>query len=903
MFYPILIHSRHSEPPQGSFGGHDGFISQPLSKRFYVGIFVLTLASPLIAAESLPPHTRDLIAQNCLACHAGPQPQADVNLSIDSINWQSREATAFWERIYKVLSRNEMPPAAAPQPPAASRETVVHWLEAQLLRHSPVGGTVPRRLNREEYENTIRDLFDISDFHLPDAFPSDDSSHGFDNVGEGLILSPPLMAQFLELATHVADEILPPLAPPAVAQPKRYPIGVKGLAVSQGGLHSGDRFRLIGSRNMASFAGWPTRFEATQSGVYLIEVAAAGFFTSKMFYDPPDGPLLLEIYARPKVDQVYAPFGDIRKLAQFEVEPNSQIPQSFTAEIELYKGEMFGLRWPNGPIQSDLPSRELSISFLEDRVTRDRLFYAAMLQIKGGGRGITRGELYERTRALMDSGTLDLSDPRLDKLPEVWGGGLADAPRNWVQKHALEEAYRFGPALDIAGVEIEGPLRLVEDDKMRARKARTKRFPGARPAGADNRAYAKKILSRFLPQAFRRPVSEQQVETYVALAMQAPRLEDGLHLAVRRALVSPNFLYRGLRPGRLDDSDLASRLSYFLTSAPPDAQLAAARLSDPNILKRETLRLLDGPRIENFVRSFTGQWLGTRLLPDIMPDPRLLKFNNPHRDAMIEETELFFSEILAKNLALETFIDPDFSYRNERLNLIYGGNIRGNQMRRVPVERGGREGGILGLASVMMATANGVDTQPILRGVWLLENVFGATIPEPPANVPAIAPDTSGTTSMRAQLDAHRADPTCARCHNRIDPLGMVLENFDPVGRWRDNYPIYTQPPDGAETLKQEFYSSIGQGTTTGPRIDAVGLMPDGMRLNDVTDLKRYVLDNIDMFSRGLTEKLLVYATGRPPSFGDNRVIDQLVADIKANGNGFRDLVVALVQSESFQTK
>ena len=874
-----------------------------VSKRFCAGIFVLTLASPIIGSESLPSHARDLIDQNCIACHTGPQPQADVNLNLNSIDWQSRRATAFWERIYNVLSRNEMPPAAAPQPSVESRAAAVSWLESQLTTYSPVGGTVPRRLNREEYENTIRDLFDLTDFQLPDAFPSDDSSHGFDNVGEGLILSPPLMAQFLELATLVADEILPPLSPPAVAQPKRYPIGVEGLAENQGSQPSGDRFRLIGSRNMASFAAWPARFEATQSGVYRIEVGAASFATDKMFYDLPNGPLLLQIYARPKVDQVYAPFTEIRKLTQFEVAPNIETPQAFSAEIELYKGEIFGLRWSNGPIQSEPNSRELSIAFLEDRVKRDRLFYAAMLQIKGGGRGDTRQELYEQTRALMGSGTLDLSDPLLDKLPAAWGGGLANGPRNWVQKHALEEAYRFGPALDITAVEIEGPLRLVDDDQMRARKARTKSFLGTRPVGADDRQYAKTILSRFLPRAFRRPISEQQVELYTDLAMKAPRLQDGLHLAFRRALVSPNFLYRGLRPGRLDDFDLASRLSYFLTSAPPDAQLATARLSDPNILTSEVLRLLDGPRIENFVRSFTGQWLGTRLLPDIMPDPRLLKFNEPHRDAMIQETELFFSEILAKNLALETFIDPDFSYRSERLNLIYGGDLNGNQMRRVPIERGGREGGILGLASVMMATANGVDTQPILRGVWLLENVFGATIPEPPSNIPAIAPDTSGTTTIRAQLDAHRADPSCGRCHNRIDPLGMVLENFDPVGRWRDNYPVYTQAPDGAEALKEEFYSSIGQGTTIGPRIDAVGLMPDGTRLNDVTDLKRYVLENIDMFSHGLTEKLLVYATGRPPSFGDNRVIDQIVTDVKSNGNGFRDLILALVSSDSFQTK
>ena len=860
-----------------------------------------TVSAQAPTAESAPTYARELITQNCVACHTGPQAQAEVSLDTESIDWQTREATAFWERVYNVLSRNEMPPAAARQPSAEARQQTLDWLTRQLTKHSGVGGAVPRRLNREEYENTIRDLFDLPEFELPDAFPSDDSAHGFDNVGEGLVLSPPLMAQFLELATLVADEILPSDTGPETPDAKHYPIGIDGLAGSEGGQQSGDRFRLFGSRNMASLAVWPSLFEAPQSGVYRLRVDAAAFQTEKMFYARRDKPFRLGVYARPKIDQVYSPFDDIRKLAELEVDASTEA--TFGAEVELVKGEMFGLRWIDGPAYSDPPSRELSPTFLTDRLKRDRLYYAAMLEIGGGGRGVTRTELYEKTRALMENGTLDLSDPRLDKMPEDLGGGLSDRPHNWIKHYVHEELYRFGPALDITGVEIEGPLRLIEDDETRARKARTKRFLGERPAGADNREYARSILSRFLPRVFRRPVSDQQVDAYAELAMKASRLEDGLHLAVRRALVSPNFLYRGLRPGRLDDHDLASRLSYFLTSAPPDDRLFTARLSDPNILKRETLRLLDDPRNQNFVRSFTGQWLGTRILPDIMPDPRLLKFNNPHRQAMIDETELFFSEILAKNLSLETFIDPNFSYRNERLNLIYGGDVEGREMRRVPIERGGRQGGILGLASVMMATANGVDTQPILRGVWLLENVFGTPTPPPPANVPAIAPDTSGTTTIRAQLNAHSADPSCARCHDRIDPLGMVLENFDPVGRWRDNYPVYIQPPDGAEALKKEFYSSIGQGTTIGPRIDAVGLMPDGTRLNDVTDLKRYLLDHIDMFSHGLTEKLLVYSTGRPPSFGDDRVIDQIVADIKAKGNGFRDLIVAVVESEAFQTK
>ena len=417
------------------------------------------------------------------------------------------------------------------------------------------------------------------------------------------------------------------------------------------------------------------------------------------------------------------------------------------------------------------------------------------------------------------------------------------------------------------------------------------------------------MLRRFLRRAFRRPPGDEQLAAYTELAMRGgeERLQDGLHLAVRRALVSPAFLYRGLRPGPLDSFDLASRLSYFLTSSPPDEKLSALAdehaLADPAILADQAARLLRGPSSARFVTSFTGQWLSTRSLRSIMPDPRLLQFGEPDRVAMIDEAEMFFAEILRENLPLRTFIDPDFSYRSARLNKIYGGDLDGNQMRRVGFARGGRHGGVLGLAAVMMATANGVDTNPVHRGVWLLENVLGEPTPEPPPDVPAIAPDTSGVASIRNQLAAHRADPTCARCHDRIDPLGMVLENFDPVGRWREHYPAYSRPADGAEALTEEYYSTVGKGVLAGPPIHSVGILADGTRIENAVDLKRHLLDRIDLFSRCLTEKLLVYSTGRLLTFGDRRVADSIVESVRQTGNGFQDLILAVVGSESFATR
>lgn len=877
-----------------------------------VALVAAVSALPVLANESIPSEIRNFLGVHCVACHSGEQAQAEIRLDIDTGQW-TPESTAVWERVHGALAGGLMPPTGAKQPSSAERATAVAWLEQQLAQHARIGGEVPRRLNREEYQNTVRDLFDYPDFVLPEAFPADDSKDGFDNVGEGLILSPPLMAQYLEVATAIADLILPPARGPAVAVSKRYPLATSDFASSGGGLAETGTFRIVSSRNMASTAAWPDRFEAVQSGIYRLSIEARAFETDKMFYERRTEPLRMGIYARPKADQVYDPFGEIRKVAELEVLPGSDATQAFTAEIDLARGETFGIRWENGPAYSDPPRRDYSPTFLADRLKRDRLYYAAMLRYGGGTRGTTQKQVYEATAALMRSGELDLTDPRLDKLPEVWGGGLSNLPHNWIRAFVHEELQRFGPALEVTTVEIEGPLRLIEDRETQIRKARTKRFLGDPVTGATDRERVEAVLRRFLPRAFRRPTSDEEVAAYAELAARrfeadpAARAEDGLHLAVRRALVSPHFLYRGLRAGRMDDFDLASRLSYFLTSAAPDEDLVAlardGSLSKPAVLRRETERLLDDPRNENFVKSFTGQWLSTRLLRGIMPDPRLLRFFDPDREALITETELFFSEILRENHPIETFIDPGFSYRNTNLNKIYGGNLEGREMRRVSFERGGRQGGILSLGSVMMATANGVDTHPVLRGVWLLENVFGTPAPPPPGNVPAIAPDTSGTTSIRDQLVAHRADPSCARCHNHIDPVGLVLENFDPVGRWREHYPVYTKPPDGAEELKKEFYSTIGEGALAGPRIDAAAVMADGTDLEDVTDLKRYVLERIDMFSGCLTRKLMVYATGRPLGFADRAVADRIVASTKARGNGFRDLIIGVVQSDSFRTR
>ena len=884
-------------------------------KRLLLGPLIC-LSTILIADESLPAPVAAFLKQHCFECHAGGEEQleGDVNLDLDSVDWASTDSLELWTTVHELVHSSEMPPRDAESiPKTGDREVFIDWLEGVLTKHSPPGGTLPRRLNRMEYLNTIRDLFDYPEFELPPSFPSDVSKFGFDNVASGLVISPPLLAQYLEIATAMADQFLPQPVTLPKAEPRHYTIDAMGLNTDEGGggALAGEVFRLVSSRNMASAAGWTSSFEAPISGIYRVQIDARVFQTDNMFYEHRSKPFLLQVFARQNGEQKYAKFSDMRMLGEVSVSTSGAKTSIKPLEVELFEGEIMGFRWADGPVYSDPGRIDLSHDFIDDRLLNDRTFYAAALRLNGGKRGSSQSEFYEAICALMESGDLDLNHPALDKPPAVYGGGLFNGPHNWCKAYAHEQMHRFGPALDILKVSVNGPHRVVISQTMRDKSARSRAFLGRQPGESSDVLFAERFLQNFLSRAFRRPVSDEQLGGYMQLVrahrdeFPEKRIEDALHLIIRKALVSPHFLFRELGRGELDEHELASRLSYFLNGSPPDAELtvlaSSGQLSNPVVLEQETRRLLSKPDRLRFVKHFTGQWLGTRMLRDIMPDPRLLKFFNPDRDALIEETERFFEELLVGNYTLDHFIDPGFSFRNQNLNKIYGGDLTGKNMQRVTFPKGGRQGGLLGLASIMMATANGVDTHPVHRGVWLLENVLGQPTPPPPPDVPAVAPDTSGATTMREQMAKHQADAVCARCHEKIDPLGFVMEQFDPVGRWREFYPIYTE--GASEKLNEEFYSSQGEGTRLGRRIDTSAIMPDGTALNDVTDLKVYLLNNMELFTSCLIEKLLIYSTGRGLSFGDRRVVQSLTNDMLDGDPGFQDLIVSVVLSKSFLTR
>jgi hypothetical protein len=366
--------------------------------------------------------------------------------------------------------------------------------------------------------------------------------------------------------------------------------------------------------------------------------------------------------------------------------------------------------------------------------------------------------------------------------------------------------------------------------------------------------------------------------------------------------MAPEFLFLRERPGKLDDHALASRLSYFLWSAPPDDELS--RLADQGQLRHgdnlraQVERLLEDPKSEQFVRHFTGQWLGLRSIDATMPDRMLYpEFDEVLQLSSVLETRLFFQELLRRDLSIANFVASDFTYVNDRLARHYGlPPVVGLEMRRVSLPDDGRRGGLLTMASILKVTANGTTTSPILRGAWVLDRILGTPPPKPTVDVPAVDPDIRGATTIREQLAKHRANAQCAGCHALIDPPGFALENYDVIGGWRERYrSIGAGDPVVIEGRKQRYLH--------GPAVDSADRRLDGRSFGDIAEFKRLLLEDKDQIARSIAERLLAYASGAEPTLADRPDVGRIVERVRGRDYGLRALIHEVVQSETFGSK
>jgi hypothetical protein len=779
------------------------------------------------AAEPLSEAARSFIAHHCLECHRGDKPQGDTRLDGLSADLDIDANRKLWQSAIQRIRAGEMPPKEKPRPTADEIKVLTQWHEKQsaaaAARRRAAGRVVYRRLNRTEYENTVRDLLGI-EANLTDLLPLDSSADGFDNVGDALHTSTFLLDRYLEAADVALSQAI-------VNRPQRPPLIDK-------------RYRLTDSHQVK--ATTEKVFRKSEDGQVVMFCSSAWQSVGLTGFYPPDR-------------------GHYRFRISCSATQSGDKPVTF----RVWSG--------------------------------------------AGGMGGSKGHLVSYFDALPGESQviefIDKMEPRTTISILPYGLPSAQAV------HKIGAETYEGPGLAVDWIEVEGPLhetwpppshRAIFGDLQQAPAPVYNQRDRIEVTSDAPREDAEQILRRFVRRAFRRSVTESDLQPLLKLVErklgEKQSFEQAIRVALAAALISPEFLFLREEPGKLSDFALANRLSYFLWSSMPDEELLSLaeqkRLREPAVLKAQVERMLSHPKANAFTENFVGQWLGLRDIDFTMPSHILYPdYDDMLKVSMVRETELFFAEVLRENLSLTNLLASDFTMLNGRLAKHYGiPGIEGWEFKKTPLPLDSHRGGVLTMASVLKVTANGTNTSPVMRGAWVLERILGTPPPKPPENIAALEPDIRGATTIRQQLAKHRQIESCASCHVKIDPPGFALESFDVIGGWR------------------EFYRTSGNGKSVtidgrrmpylqGPPVDPADKLPDGRAFANIDEFKRLLLENKEHFARALTTKLVTYATGGSPQPEDQAEIDAIVKCVAEQGDGFRTLIHEIVQSKLFQSK
>ncbi|GAB5560053.1 MAG: DUF1592 domain-containing protein [Synoicihabitans sp.] len=837
-------------------------------KSVVLGLVLGLLGNVLTAYESLNYGTllsadpQGFIQEYCISCHGEEKQKGDRRFDHLELNFDNDDTAFDWQEVLDMVNLGEMPPEDEPQPSDEEVRslvaTITPKLDAYYARLAQKESTGLRRMNSFQYRNTLRDLLglNLASFDPTSSFPSEDREHGFDNIASKLVTSRYLMERYLEAASTAVDKVVEiPAEPPVIQEEfgaddlwdRRMQFRARTYFIAN---HLGV-YVDMGHGDIGWERIYPMGFEGVPvDGYYTITVKAEGVGRSNR-YDPAlfnvdfEEPIKLEVFANDAtVESARNQNPTNREIALIDLDDHVAREYKITAWLD--KGFNFGFRYANGPISHKRTVLKVQEKYHPETMTtnyRDAFAEEPSEQLESW-----LSDAYEGPRVRIYSTAIEGPDTR------VW------PPQN----------YRDLLATEKHGEVPEDPYVLIAD---------------------------------FARDAFRRPVLPAEIELYNSF-YEKERGEGVSPLVAltdtfKAILCSPHFLYieapvdesfssESMGHRQKEAYRIASRLSYFLWGTMPDKELldaaASEALLEPIELRFQTLRMLRDPRAEAFVGDFTDGWLGLSKLGQVMPDPTKFSFFTTHEleESMREETRSFFRYILQENRQLEEFLVSGYSFVDRNLAKHYGIDHAElddvHQKVTFPVDS--HRGGLLGQAGVLTVTANGVDTSPVVRGVWILENILGTPPSPPPPDVPALEPDIRGATSIRDQLSMHREIVTCNECHRKMDPLGFALENFDAVGAFRTHY-------------------SDARGTPTIP-VDATGKLPSGESFEDVRELRTILLDRRDFFVRCLTEKLLIYALGRELAFSDRPQINAIIDELERRQGGLQDLVELVATSEAF---
>lgn len=708
-------------------------------------------AVPRETAEGFDTLVRPFVTENCIPCHGYKKQKNGLNLESFESPVSLADEHDRWAEVVKKLRAREMPPEEEPQPPEHSRQAVAGWLAKELDRIDRLtppdpGRVTARRLNRTEYNNTVRDLLAV-DIHPGDDFPQDDAGYGFDNIADVLSLSPVLMEHYMSAADKVTRLALfgPPPMKPTLTRLRSDGRRVRDAKTFPGnydvtGLSLPNAFHAI--------------YRVPVDGDYVIRAALAGL--RPVGSEPIDVTLWVDdrlVQTIPFDPAKSATFNDDRQdfggqMVEFKARLASGDRHVAVAIPRIFEGLPSRFEGPNPSTRPIPPPREFKPP---PNATPERI-----AQLK---------KTFDDTQA-----------------------ELAKIPMNGVRINTLD---------------VGGPYSQVQGP---SRASLQKIYTCGHLNGVHTPMCAPRIVTDFARRAFRRPVTARELAPYIKLVDQAQKEEgsfaEGLAVGLQAILVSPDFLFRIERDRSgagaasaahypISQHELATRLSYFLWSSMPDAALRRAAdlgtLRKPAVLAAQVRRMLRDPKSAALAENFGGQWLQFRALESVTRDrDRYPDFEDYLRFSMRRETELFLEDMIQHDRKVLDFIDGKYTFVNERLARHYGiPDVTGPEFRRVDLNETPRAG-VLTQASVLTVSSYATRTSPVLRGRWVLDNLLDAPPPEPPADVPNLKESEIGTSaSMREQLELHRKDPTCASCHRRMDPLGFGLENFDATGAWR----------------------------------------------------------------------------------------------------------------------
>ncbi len=816
-------------------------------------------------------HVSALLESSCVDCHDADT--ASGQLAIPAVGTDLSDASVRerFALMHDRVAKGQMPPDAGDLPKerrAALLAALSAFVEQADRADVTANGRVPlRRLNRHEYEHTLRDILQLPNLDIGDRLPEDRTRDGFNKSAEGLDFS----RIQLEAALDAAEAALRAAVAEGVAPqpPDTFTAISKNLFAGEAYGEPQAKFFAKNSKKIDKpeaddaevecaifrsaywpYHGYPSGFVAKRSGVYRVRFKARA----------------------------------VHQMEDFTLVPAPQpVPMTFRARV------------PSGP---DVSGDVRAVGGLFDIVPEGGEYETTVLLKKG---------------QTIEYSLLGLAVPLARN---VNGGG---------------PSYRFPPlppgghpGIAFKSLEITGPLppdtwppashRVLFGD-LPFRAAPAGAFPAVEVLSSDPEVDARRLFRRFAAAVLAKPLPAEDIAAYEDLIVTSLHSGAGFPAAMlagyRALLCSPEFLYledpRGPASsgGSGDLVPLAQRLSYFLWDTRPDADLLAKAtrgdLGRPEVLRAEVDRLIDDPRFSRFIKNFTDYWLDLRNLRRDEPDIRLYpeyRFDDYLVESMGMETSAFVTAMIRENMPAAVIVDGDFLFANDRLAGHYGLQpLSGHAVRKVPVPPGSPLGGLLTQAAIQKVTANGTNTSPVIRGAWVMTRLLGQPPPKPPESVPAVEPDIRGAKTIRELLALHTKDASCASCHKLFDPVGFALENFDICGGWRDRYRGLEEgePVTGIDRAGHDFSYRLAHP------VDPRGSLPDGRTFSDITSLKALLADSPRQLASNLLHQFTAYATGGPVRFSDRRDIEAILDGCEADGYRARDLVQGFVASGIFR--